>query len=205
MAAIIEYVRGSGIVDDGISRKDELVWGFDVNGLESFVVQEDHSLTNNSYDCWVANDLAVGMLFTISEYSSRIREGQISLCEFSLCEVVFPETRREKATHGNGMIDGNYRVVARTRTPVKADRLFDWWNKSGVPKTLAYAKHCASHLEIRGLGNLPPLEEPEVMKKIISVPLDLVLCDQLDKIAKKRNVTVGKIIEQALKASFGCN
>lgn len=195
--SVVEYVHGRGYVY-GTNLGSEHWWGFNVEGLFPFATYEIHSLASHDYSCFVAGDVPDGTIFTIGEYDGGI--GNAYLCKFSICEAASGEKNEERAMYGNGFIEGNYRVVARADAPIKATRLFDWWEKGGVEQTLAYAEHCAAHIEKRGLKHLPPMGAIEEVK-IVPVRLTVAQYDRLKAIADTSNLSIGEIIEQAVDKS----
>lgn len=192
----IKYISGGGFLAE-TDRDSRKFWSFQVEGLQPFNTPEDHQLANNDYKCWVASNPPEGALFTIMECDGGWGYSQLS--KFYICEVVAAEKHQQTAKYGNGFIKGNYRVVVRAETPVKANRLFRWWEKSKHPKTLAYADHCAAYLEERGLKKLPPMGEPIQKVKNVSVSLDVAQYDRLKEIAREADLSIGDILQEAVR------
>ena len=147
--AYIEFVQGQ--------ESHTSNWGkFYVKGLEAFVVREDHDLNrkdgHHSYQCF-AGEIPVGTVFTLFEQDGTKRG--TDTFKFLVCEIVEGEDSNHSTEYGSGFFEGSFRVIAEGLTKTKAPRLMEWWNSGD--KTLAFAEHCAAHIDKRGLKTLPSM------------------------------------------------
>lgn len=148
----IEYVVGS--------ESHTSYWGkFYVKGLESWEVKEEHDANrrdgHHSYAFLMA-DAPQGTVFTIFEQNGSKRGTDEFI--FKICVVIDGDGIEHKAAYGSGFCNGNYEVLAEASGKVKAPRLMDWWQAKpkGVNAAL-YARHCAEHIERRGVKDLPAM------------------------------------------------
>lgn len=147
----IEYVNGQ--------ESHSSYWGkYYVKGLEDWSVKEDFEQNKSNkhanYQGYVANDIPEGTVFTIFEQNGNKRGTDDFI--FTICVTTDAEVYEDKAAYGDGLIQGNYKVICTSgNSKVKASRLMDWWisNKASID----FAEHCAKHIDKRGLKSLPPM------------------------------------------------
>lgn len=134
-------------------------WGkYYVKGLEDWQVKEDFGANlydrHHSYQGYVGLDIPEGTMFSIFEQNGDKRG--TSNFYFSVCVIDQNAINKDVASYGDGFCNGNYRVVAAGQTKTLAPRLMDWWINGA--KTLEFAEHCAKHINVRGLKNIPAME-----------------------------------------------
>lgn len=148
--ANIEFIEGN--------ESHSSYWGkFYIKGLEDFEVREDfdgeiHD-NHHSYTGWVCNNLPEGQIFTIFEQNGNKRGTDTFI--FAICIAGDAEFYDWKPQYGSGFIRGNFKLICKADSKTKAPRLMDWWTKGDG--SLAYAQHCAAHIDKRGLKELPPM------------------------------------------------
>lgn len=160
---MIEYKVGS--------ENHSSYWGkFYVKGLEKFEVKEGAEYDKHERYTEFAANAPSETVFTIFSQNGNKRGTQDF--DFYICEVVPGEEK--KITGGcygkSAWCQGSFLVLAHGQGPIKAARLMNWWQKlaekcgahmadgklkKGTKKK--FATWCKSHLEIRGLKELPDL------------------------------------------------
>jgi len=136
-------------------------WGkFYVKGIEKYEVKEEHNNNrrdgHHSYQFYMA-DVPVDTCFTIFEQNGDKRGTDVM--KFKIC-VVSGNNSELKAEYGDGFCNGNYDVIAEASGKIKSPRLMTWWdNRPKSGDLLAYARHCAAHIDRRGIAVLPPMTE----------------------------------------------
>jgi hypothetical protein len=151
MTGNIEFVQGQ--------ESHSSNWGkYYVKGLEKWGVKEDFSENksdkHHSYQGFVCLDVPDGTMFSIFEQSGDKRG--TDCFEFMLCVVDQGETGSHKGGYPDGFCTGNFKIIAEGKTKTLAPRLMGWWVDS-TDKSLAFAQHCAAHINKRGIKNLPIL------------------------------------------------
>lgn len=186
MSGNIEFVTGQ--------ESHSSNWGkYYVKGLESWQVKEDFSENSrdnhSSYQGYVANNIPDGTVFTIFEQSGNKRGTETFI--FSICVVTQDEINKDSSAYGSGFVNGNYKVICTSdNSKTKAPRLMDWWtSKPADADALSYAKHCAEHINKRGLKELPAMlvekSNPEVSKEDMQA-----LSAMIDRIGKDKLISV---------------
>jgi hypothetical protein len=141
-------------------------WGkFYVKGLEAYGAKEDFPENRHdrhcSYQGYVALDIPDGTVFTIFDQHDN-KHGTAGW-GFSVAVIESHHNERTEQGIDGGKITGRFRVVAHGEGKIKAPRLMDWWTtRPADVDPLAYAEHCAAHIEKRGLKMLPPLAPVEI-------------------------------------------
>lgn len=150
---MIEFVQGN--------ESHTSNWGkFYVRGLEAVAVKEDHESNirdgHHSYQCHVANEVPAGTVFTIFEQDGNKRGTDTFI--FKIC-VAGGETQKHKSVYGSGFVEGQFTVIAQATGKTKSPRLMRWWDERPAGgDLLAYARHCAAHIDKRGVDVLPSME-----------------------------------------------
>jgi hypothetical protein len=151
MAGNIEFVQGQ--------ESHSSSWGkYYVKGLEKWEVKEDFpqnkSDKHHSYQGYVCLDVPSGTMFSIFERFGS-RHGA-DCFEFMICVVDQAEIGSHQGGYPDGFCKGNFKIIVEAKTKTLAPRLMGWWIDS-ADKSLAFAQHCAEHINKRGLKNLPAI------------------------------------------------
>lgn len=151
---MIEYIVGSETHSSN--------WGkFYVKGLEKYEVKEDNDANrrdgHHSYQFLMVPNAPTNTVFTIFEQSGN-KHGTKEYT-FILCAVDPNLDGRFVASYGDGLVTGGFYEIGRASGPIRVPRLMGWWDKRPTNgDLLAYAYHCAKHINIRGTMALPPME-----------------------------------------------
>lgn len=152
----IEYVTGN--------ESHTSNWGkFYVKGLEKLAAKEDDPRNEHdrhaSYQCYVALAVPPRAIFTIFEQSGDKRGTDVF--EFLICQSGGGSTQQIKSAYGSGCIEGEFEIIAQASGKVKAPRLMDWWQARPTgTDPLEWARHCATHINTRGLKDIPAIVRP---------------------------------------------
>lgn len=139
-------------------------WGeFYVFGFSEIAVREDSesNVSSNHYNYQEYAALTtVGAMFSIHERTGSKR-GTDSYT-YRICRVLpaFTQETLITNTYTRCWVRGPFEVIASANTKVKAARLMDWWRNRKPDDVDAYewAKHCAKHINTRGLKVPPEVE-----------------------------------------------
>lgn len=150
--ATIEFVHGQ--------ESHTSTWRkFYVKGLEKWKVAEDFDEERNDkhycYNGYCCIAIPEGILFTI--FSQAGDKRGTDHFEFYICECTDDQVQ-STIELSPCFCRGNFRIIAQGLTKIKASRLMDWWINSR-DKSLMFAEHCASHIDKRGLKQIPPINK----------------------------------------------
>lgn len=156
----IEYVLGQ-------EQHTESWAKFYVKGLEKWAVKEDFpeniSDNHHGYQGYTCLDIPDGAIFTVFDQSGDKRGTQDF--NFYICQTS-ADALDVTASSGRGRCQGNFRNICAGEGKTKAPRLMDWWigfvgeddaSKASNKEKVAFALHCAAHINKRGIKELPPL------------------------------------------------
>ena len=149
----IEYINGQESHTSNWSK-------FYVKGLAEFAVKEDFRENkhdrHHDYQGYVAVDVPDGTVFTIFDQHGN----KYGPAKWGYSVAVVDIGHEERAEHGidKGKISGRFRIIVHAEGMTKAPRLMDWWKMRPCDADpVAYAAHCAAHIEKRGLKDLPAM------------------------------------------------
>lgn len=150
MAIELEFVQGQ--------ESHSSYWGkFYIKGLEKFQVAEDFMQNrrdrHHSYQGYVVLGAPSGTLFSIFEQNGSKRGTETF--RFAIC-VIADEFCDWQTEYGAGFVRGNFKIIAKADSRIKAPRLMGWWNNGG-DQSLELAEHCAAYIDKRGMKELPPM------------------------------------------------
>jgi hypothetical protein len=151
--ATIEYVSGQ--------ESHTSNWGkMYVKGLEKLVVREEHEKNvrdrHHQYQCYMG-EAPTGTVFTIF-YQDGNKRGT-ETWDYQICVADDDATEQEiKYGYTGTFVAGRFRVIAKASGKVKAPRLMGWWDArpQGI-EPVAFAEHCAAHIDRRGVAVLPAM------------------------------------------------
>ncbi|HLO52518.1 MAG TPA: UvrD-helicase domain-containing protein [Kamptonema sp.] len=153
----IEYISGS--------EQHSSTWSkFWIKGLDQWAVRETdgepESDKHSNYYQFICLDIPDDTVFTIFEQDGD-KHGTSDF-NFWICK-----TSRNQASISSSKrhCTGNFETVCEGIGKTKAPRLMDWWQQAEKftnEQKLAFAEHCAQHINKRGIKTLPPFEPPTV-------------------------------------------
>ena len=131
-------------------------------GLDAHVTREDHANNrrdnHHNYQCYAGSAVPDGVIFTVLYKTGDKRGTQAQEFFVAVTDSSQPEqTYTFPSSYRQVFITGRFKIIAFADTATKAPRLYEWWQARGNANPLAYAQHCANHIDKRGLKALPPM------------------------------------------------